>query len=207
MTPQQLPLQFGIRKGISLQLSAKAALRLYSLAFRVHFPDGALTENILSTKKLQKSALDPISPLTSFLSLESNQFCITVDCVNCLKTICFDIAISSRCSIMLFSVVCFATDYITTFVWPTDNVSHTVHNGDLCERLNVLGLLPECLTAETEYWTKSNVSKIQSLVVPLFEQIKKGAILVPQSKMISTMLGQRARLPGAGRTGDPRLGI
>ena len=28
------------------------------------------------------------------------------------------------------------------------------------------------MTAETEYWTKSNVSKIQSLVVPLFEQIK-----------------------------------
>ena len=39
---------------IILHLSAKAALRLYSLAFRVHFPDGALTENILSTKKLQK---------------------------------------------------------------------------------------------------------------------------------------------------------
>ena len=63
------------------------------------------------------------------------------------------------------------------------------------------------MTAETEYWTKSNMSKIQSLVAPLFEQIKKGAILVPQSKMILTMLGQRARLPGAGMTGNPRLGI
>ena len=50
---------------------------------------------------------------------------------------------------------------------------HTLFIVGICVNdYNVTGRLPECLTAETEYWTKSNVSKIQSLVVPLFEQIK-----------------------------------
>ena len=167
----------------------------------------APSQKTFCLQKTAKSALDRSNNLTSNFPFVTGKQSILHHCVNCLKTICFDIAISSRYSIMLFSVVCFATDYIDTFVWPTDNVSHTVHSGDLCERINVTGRLLQCLTAETEYWTKSNMSKIQSLVVPLFELIKKGAILVSQSKMISTILGQRARLPGAGMTGNPRLGI
>ena len=99
------------------------------------------------------------SNITSNFLFVTGKQSILHHCVNCLETICFDIAISSRCSIMLFSVVCFATDYINTFVWPTDNVSHTVHSGDLCERLNVTGRLPEGLTAETEYWTKAMCPK------------------------------------------------
>ena len=54
--------------------------------------------------------------LTSNFLFVTGKQSILYHCVNCLKTIYFDIANQSRCSIMLFSVVCFATDYITTFV-------------------------------------------------------------------------------------------